>query len=83
MVRETVDRLEIRTQRARPTPYEPRRSVEWTGTIAALTRQLRDEQSVVAREHWGHHGLYDQLVEAVAALGRAHPGGLDRLARRR
>ncbi|NUT46733.1 MAG: hypothetical protein HOV94_05345 [Saccharothrix sp.] len=46
------------------------------GHLAQLRVQLADPSSKAAREHWRHQALYDALVLTVAALGRAHPGGL-------
>jgi hypothetical protein len=36
----------------------------------------------VRREHWNHRHIYAALVKNVAALGAAHPGGLDQFRRR-
>lgn len=97
VVREVVERATVGTQVRTRTQYQyltparppaagaddvPNRAREWTEQLAALADQLRDPDSTLAREHWQHRRLYDGLVAAMAALGQAHPGGLDRLAGR-
>ncbi|MFC7593674.1 hypothetical protein ACFQYP_65625 [Nonomuraea antimicrobica] len=36
-----------------------------------------------AGEYWYHERLYGALITVVMELGKAHPGGLDRLQPRR
>ena len=61
----------------------PVRSRGWVQLLAELVAQLDDPSSPVAREHWDHLRLFDALAEALAAMDRAHPGGLDGLEGRR
>ncbi|RVX39138.1 hypothetical protein EDD27_1484 [Nonomuraea polychroma] len=61
-------------------PQLPGTAREWTAHLAEFTHQL-EADGKLAYEHWHHRRLYDALVHAVAALGQAHPGGLDRLPR--
>ncbi|MFI7709047.1 hypothetical protein [Nonomuraea sp. NPDC049480] len=57
----------------------PSTAREWTEQLAELARQLEDSGTTLALQHWNHRRLYDALVNAVVAIGHAHPGGLDRL----
>lgn len=61
----------------------PVRSRGWVQLLAQLVTQLDDSSSPVAREHWHHLRLFDALADALAAMDRAHPGGLDELEGRR
>jgi len=60
----------------------PTTASEWLTHLAELTRQL-ETGGQVAAQHCYHDGLYGTLIDAVAALGNAHPGGLDQLQPRR
>jgi hypothetical protein len=51
----------------------------WLNMLTALREQLQDDRSPLTREHWKHRHLYDALVRDMAALGKAHPGGLNAL----
>ncbi|MEO3892189.1 DUF1778 domain-containing protein [Nonomuraea sp. B5E05] len=64
-------------------PRLPLTAREWTEQLAELARQLEDDGTTLALQHWNHRRLYDALVNAVVALGHAHPGGLDRIQPRR
>ncbi|WP_043637261.1 hypothetical protein [Nonomuraea candida] len=66
-----------------PATSTPDTARAWMTQLDTLARQLEDDSTTVAAQHWNHHRLYDALVRAVVALGHAHPGGLDRLAPRR
>jgi hypothetical protein len=57
----------------------PERARDWEAVLAELAGQLGDPAHPVAAQHWGHPRLYAALVRVVAALGQAHPGGLDQL----
>uniref|UniRef100_UPI003F49644F hypothetical protein n=1 Tax=Actinokineospora sp. CA-119265 TaxID=3239890 RepID=UPI003F49644F len=88
VIREVVERPPRHTTTTAPTlpataPPTPRTAAQWTVMLHALTAQLADETSPMAREHWRHRHLYAALLDAFDALGRAHPGGLDRLNGRR
>jgi hypothetical protein len=84
VVREIVDRETVVVQAAPAsvpaTAIAPTRPRHWIGLLDELADQLADPGHAAAKEHWHHQKLYDSLVLAVAALGRAHPGGLDALA---
>lgn len=90
VLREVVERDRIVEIPAPPPPVPapppaaavPSRGREWTELLDTLRTQLADDRSLVVREHWQHRRLYDALVLAVVDLGRAHPGGLERLRRR-
>ena len=73
----------VTTPRSRPKPPKPSTvpgtARAWRAQLATLHAQLVDERSPVAREHYHHRQLYDDLVRIVTALGKAHPGGLDAL----
>jgi hypothetical protein len=47
--------------------------------LEQLVAQLDESSSPVARQHWDHQRLFDALADALGALDRAHPGGLDQL----
>lgn len=64
-------------------PASPANGREWIRALDQFVEQLGDERHPMAREHWHHRRVYDAMVRAVAALGQAHPGGLDRLTGRR
>jgi hypothetical protein len=53
----------------------PGRARDWIEQLAALTAQLRDPASPLARDHFDHRRLYTALEEAFAAVVDAHPGG--------
>ena len=88
VVREFVDRETV-VVRALPAPVtrltaptalaEPTTGRGWAELLGVLAAQLQDPQHVTANNHWHHPKLYDALVQAMASLGRAHPGGLDAL----
>lgn len=88
VVREVVERETV-VVRARPAPVsrlsmaamvvEPTTGRHWVEMLEHLAEQLQDPGHVTAKNHWDHPKLYDALVHAMAALGRAHPGGLDQL----
>lgn len=54
---------------------------QWLELLGALTDQLEDSTTPLAREHWQHARLLGALQRAAAALGAAHPGGLARIKR--
>jgi hypothetical protein len=93
VVREVVERVVTRTvertqERPAPPPpparpASPGHAREWVRVLGELAAQLGDERHPMVREHWHHRGVYDALVLALRALDQAHPGGLDRLPRRR
>ncbi|MFC0431073.1 hypothetical protein [Kutzneria buriramensis] len=69
---------------AMPVPSAPAAPTDargWIALLAELEQQLLDPQSPIASAHWNHRRLFDAVVRASAALGHAHPGGLDRLSR--
>lgn len=88
VVREVVDRETV-VVRARPAPMtrltaptvlaEPTTGRGWVELLGKLAAQLQDPGHVTANNHWHHQKLYETLVQAMASLGRAHPGGLDAL----
>ena len=88
VVREVVERATV-VVRARPAPVtrlsaptvlaEPTTGRGWVELLGVLAAQLQDPGHVTANNHWHHPKLYDALVHAMAALGRAHPGGLEQL----
>ncbi|MEU7901130.1 hypothetical protein AB0B45_50940 [Nonomuraea sp. NPDC049152] len=47
--------------------------------LEELVWQVREDE--LGRQHWHHAKLYTALVQAVADLGDAYPGGLARLER--
>ncbi|MEV8480362.1 hypothetical protein [Streptomyces sp. NPDC051173] len=61
-------------------PTDPR---GWNAMLDELAQQLRRPASITSARHWDHRSIYEHLVRAMAALGEAHPGGLDRLSARR
>jgi hypothetical protein len=61
----------------------PQCAREWVQLLEQLAVQLGDESSPVAREHWHHRRLHDQLSRMHVLLAAAHPGGLERLSRHR
>ncbi|MBT2225663.1 DUF1778 domain-containing protein [Nonomuraea sp. NEAU-A123] len=67
-----------RIQRANAAPRLPSTAGEWTDQLAKFVRQLEDG-GPLAQEHWNHGYLYSALTDAVIALGKANPGGLNRL----
>lgn len=60
-------------------PAAPTDARGWVALLGQLEQQLLDERSPIAGAHWNHRKVFDALVRASTALGRAHPGGLDRL----
>ncbi|RVX39141.1 hypothetical protein EDD27_1487 [Nonomuraea polychroma] len=64
-------------------PRPPWNAREWIEQLAELVRQLEDGGTTLAFQHWNHRRLYDALINAVVALGHAHPGGLDELTGKR
>jgi hypothetical protein len=79
-----VERLVPVKPAVAPSATPPRYAVPvdiggWLTMLTELREQLQDDRGPLAREHWKHRHLYDALVRDVAALGRAHPGGLDAL----
>jgi hypothetical protein len=56
---------------------------DWVTQLDELTRQLDDDGATVAHQQWHHRHLYNALDRAIAALDRAHPGGIKELLRRR
>jgi endogenous inhibitor of DNA gyrase (YacG/DUF329 family) len=79
-VREIRERVVDRWVPARPAAPDTAR--EWSGLLTELQDKLADRRTAVHREHWNHRHLYAALVETMAALGAAHPGGLDQFRRR-
>jgi hypothetical protein len=91
VVREVVERV-LQPERLVlvPVPAEPAgadevpvRSRGWVQLLTQLVAQLDDPSSPVVREHWQHLRLFDALAAALAAVDRAHPGGLNELEGRR
>ncbi|MDR8415067.1 hypothetical protein MTP10_40850 [Nonomuraea sp. 3-1Str] len=76
VITETVTHTQTRVQ-TRLDRRPPATARGWVEHLNELTRQLDDDQ--LGREHWNHARLYRALADAVNALDRAHPGGLDRL----
>lgn len=74
-VREVVERTVTE-------PLIPADARAWVAALGELARQLGDPASKTSREHWQHRRILTALAEATAALDRAHPGGLDRGAKR-
>jgi hypothetical protein len=56
---------------------------EWSTVLEQLIATLGDPNSVLVRCDHDHRRLYRRLMDALTALGRVTPGGLDALARRR
>jgi hypothetical protein len=65
-----------------PAPEVPTDARGWVALLGQLERQLLDDGSPIAGAHWNHRKLFDAVVRVSTALGRAHPGGLDRLSNR-
>ncbi len=90
VVREVVERVTERVQ-VRPVPIPgvtppapatsavPTDARGWAALLGQLEQQLLDERSPIAGAHWNHRRVFEALVRASTALGRAHPGGLDQL----
>lgn len=66
-----------------PATSTPDTARAWVTQLDKLARQLEDGSTTLAAQHWHHRRVYDALVRAVVALGRAHPGGLDELTKKR
>jgi hypothetical protein len=58
-------------------------AAEWSTVLEQLIATLGDPNSVLVRCDHDHRQLYRRLMDALTALGRVTPGGLDALARRR
>jgi hypothetical protein len=56
---------------------------EWSVVLEQLIATLGYPNSVLVRRDCDRRRLYLRLMDALAALGRVTPGGLDALARRR
>ncbi len=75
VVREVVAREHVRTVRvAGKAPSLPE---HWTRHLDTLTAQLSDPASTATTVFWHHGQLAHALGQALLALDRAHPGGLD------
>jgi hypothetical protein len=75
VVREVVARERVRTVRvAGKAPTLPE---DWARQVDTLTAQLADPEHVAAKVTWQHQRLAYALAHALAALDRAHPGGLN------
>ncbi|GAA1018512.1 hypothetical protein Aple_081290 [Acrocarpospora pleiomorpha] len=59
----------------------PGTTVEWLTMLGARAEQLHGGE--LRHRHWDHRRLWRALSEVAAALGQAHPGGLEALERRR
>ncbi|MEU7004304.1 hypothetical protein [Nonomuraea sp. NPDC046570] len=78
-VREVIREIVTRTPLSGGVPASAK---AWISQLAELARQLDEDE--IGRRHWHHAKLYAALIEALGALGDAHPsGGLERLQPRR
>ncbi|MDP9848138.1 hypothetical protein [Streptosporangium lutulentum] len=84
VIRETVVQTRLVPEpaaqpRVETTTVVPATANAWRVHLDELTRQLREGE--LGRQHWHHEKLYRALIDVVAALGEAYPGGIEHLQR--